>query len=259
LQHTDRRVIFVIPFEDKFSLIGTTDELLSGAPEEATVGEAEIEYLCEVVGNYFSAPVQPRDVVWSFTGVRSLFDDDADDPSAVTRDYVFDLNEEGGDAPLLSVFGGKITTYRQLADEALAALQPYFPAMGDPWTAGATLPGGDLPDENLAAYTDRLIAQCAKLDQAMLAGLARRHGMLATAVLRGAQEPADLGSDLGAGLWTREVDYMIAHEWARTGEDVLWRRSKAGIHMNAQQRAVVNTYVAAAAEEYMALGNRREA
>jgi len=243
LQHTDRRVVFVMPFEGDFSLIGTTDVVLSGAPEEAAIEAAETAYLCQVVNSYFKASVQPSDVVWSYTGVRPLFDDEAEDPSAVTRDYVLDLDVREGTAPLLSVFGGKITTYRQLAEEALAELKPYFPSMGTAWTEGTPLPGGDIENEDLQAFAEYLTASYPNLDPAMLAGMARRHGSLVTAIVGEARQQLVMGQDFGAGLTAREVDYMITHEWARTADDILWRRSKAGIHMSAEQRAAVAAYI----------------
>ncbi len=244
LQHTDRRVVFVMPFEADFSLIGTTDIVLSGPPEGAAVEAGEIAYLCDVVSSYFKAVVQPSDVVWSYTGVRPLFDDEAEDPSSVTRDYVLDLDIREGEAPLLSVFGGKITTYRQLAEEALADMESYFPDMGAAWTEDAPLPGGDMANEDLEAFIEQLRSHYPNLDPAMLAAMARRHGALSETILGEARQPVDLGQDFGAGLFAREIDYMIAHEWARTGDDVLWRRSKAGIHMSAEQRAAVADYVA---------------
>ncbi len=246
LQHSDRRVVFVMPFEADFSLIGTTDIVLSGRPEDAAVEAGEVAYLCDVVSSYFKAAVRPSDVVWSYTGVRPLFDDEAEDPSAVTRDYVLDLNIREGEAPLLSVFGGKITTYRQLAEEALAELEPYFPDMGAAWTEDTPLPGGNMANEDLEAFIEQLKTFYPNLDPSMLAAMARRHGALSKTILGEARQPADMGQDFGAGLFAREIDYMIMHEWARTGDDVLWRRSKAGIHMSAEQRATVADYVAAA-------------
>jgi glycerol-3-phosphate dehydrogenase len=246
LQHTDRRVVFVMPFEGDFSLIGTTDVVLSGTPEDAAVEAEEIAYLCQVVNSYFKTPIRPYDVVWSYTGVRPLFDDEAEDPSAVTRDYVLDLDVRESEVPLLSVFGGKITTYRQLAEEALAELESYFPNMGAAWTEATPLPGGDVPNGDLEAFIKDLVARYPDLDSAMLASMAQRHGSLTTVILGEARQPMDMGQDFGAGLSAREVDYMIAHEWARTANDVLWRRSKAGIHMNSGQRAAVEGYIEAA-------------
>ncbi len=243
LQHADRRVVFVIPFEAQFSLIGTTDVLHDGKPGEAAVSEDEIAYLCNVVSSYFTAPVEPSDVIWSYAGVRPLFDDEAEDPSAVTRDYVLNLDHGAGEAPLLSVFGGKITTYRKLAEEALSDLKPFFPAMAEPWTKDTPLPGGDLPGGGVAAFVEQLAGRYPQLDRTLLRSIVGRHGSLSEQVLAGRHQPSDFGIDFGAGLTACEVDYMIDREWARTGEDILWRRSKAGIHLSEAQRAAVADYM----------------
>ena len=251
LQHTDRRVIFVLPFEGAYSLIGTTDVPFDGEPADARITAAEIRYLCDAVNAYFVRPVEPADVRWSFAGVRPLFGDGADDPAAVSRDYILDLDggSDGsgggrGAAPLLSVFGGKITTYRRLAEQAMAELEPFFPDLPGDWTAAAPLPGGDLgaggPDGLLAG----LIRDYPALPADLLAALARRHGGLARDILASAKTMADLGPDFGASLTGREVDHMVAREWAAAADDILWRRSKCGLHMNAAQKQAVAAYLA---------------
>jgi len=246
LQHTDRRVIFVIPYEGDFTLIGTTDVPFDGDPAEAGISTGEIEYLCDAVGAYFNQPVTPADVRWSFSGVRPLFGDDGDDPSAVTRDYVLDLDTgaEGTGAPLLSVFGGKITTYRRLAESAMARLGRYFPGLRGDWTASAPLPGGDLGVGGFAAFTASLSISYPDIPPDLLAGLARRHGSLTRDVLGPAITAKDLGRDFGAGLMAREIDYLVANEWAVTADDILWRRTKCGLHMNEGQRRAVAAYLA---------------
>ncbi|MDP6345205.1 MAG: glycerol-3-phosphate dehydrogenase [Alphaproteobacteria bacterium] len=246
LQHTDRRVIFVIPFEGDHSLIGTTDVHYEGDPGMVGISPDETRYLCDAVGAYFTRPVTPDDVRWSFAGVRPLFGDDADDPSAVTRDYVLDLNMgDGGDAaPLLSVFGGKITTYRRLAEKAMAELGRFFPGAGGDWTDAAPLPGGDVGGGGFAGLLADLTGEYPGMPPDLLAGLARRHGTLARDILGSATTPGDLGRRFGAGLTEREIDYLVANEWAATADDILWRRTKCGLHLDDGQRQLVLDYLA---------------
>lgn len=245
LQHTDRRVIFVIPFEGEYSLIGTTDVNFDGDPADAAISEEETRYLCDAVSAYFSQPVSPADVRWSFAGVRPLFGDGADDPSAVTRDYVLDLDTgPGGDqTPLLSIFGGKITTYRRLSENAMARLHPFFPGMSGDWTDAAPLPGGDLGAGGLDGFIADLIGAYPEMPCELLTGLARRHGAMARDVLGPAKTATDLGQQFGAGLTAREIDYLIANEWATTAADILWRRTKCGLHLDEGQRQSVAQYL----------------
>jgi glycerol-3-phosphate dehydrogenase len=234
LQHQDGRVVFVLPYEDKFSLIGTTDVPFEGDPAAVAISEEETAYLIQAVGQYFRTELGPGDVVQSYAGIRPLYDDAADDPSAVTRDYVIELDQAGSAAPpLLSVYGGKITTYRRLAEQALEKLAPFFPEMGSPWTEDAPLPGGDVTGGDMEALVADLAASYSGLDPAYLKALARRHGTLAQVVLGDARADDDLGVDFGAGLRACEVDYLCANEWALTADDILWRRTKCGLHMNA--------------------------
>ncbi len=252
LQNPDRRVVFVLPFENRFSLIGTTEVPFHGDPGSAGMDAEEVSYLCAAVGAYFARPVVPADSVWSFTGVRPLIGDEAEDPSALTRDYTLELDTAIGGAPLLSVIGGKITTYRRLAEQALARLNPYLSGMGRPWTARAALPGGDMAGGDMAGGgLDALVRDLAStyfaLDTSYLHALARRHGSLCAAVLGDARKAADLGPDFGAGLYGREVDYLVRREWARTAEDVLWRRTKCGLQMSQAARRAVGEYMYAGA------------
>ncbi|HLS84988.1 MAG TPA: glycerol-3-phosphate dehydrogenase [Burkholderiales bacterium] len=232
LQNDDRRVVFMIPFEESFTLVGTTDV---GDPrlERPGASDAEIDYLCRAVNRYLANPVSRADVRWSFTGVRPLIDDGERDPSAVSRDYTFRLDDANGSAPLLSVFGGKITTYRRLAEQALQRLSPYFPGMKGPWTAQTPLPGSAF--ESQEECEREVLARYPQLPQATVRGVVRRHGALAAEVLG----DGSLGEDFGAGLTERELRYLVEREWARTAEDVLWRRTKAGLRMDARQRARV--------------------
>jgi glycerol-3-phosphate dehydrogenase len=245
LQHTDDRVVFVIPFEDQYSLIGTTDVAHSSDPGTASISDEEIEYLCDVVNCYFEKPVSPENVIWSYAGVRPLFDDEETDPSKITRDYVLELDQQSGGAPLLSVFGGKVTTYRKLAEEALATLKNHFPHMKAPWTDFAPLPGGDIPDEDMDVCLANLVTRYPDLEPQYLRQLVRRHGTLIDQVLTDAECPSDLGTDFGNGLTAREVDYLVEHEWALTAEDILWRRTKAGLGMTDDQRGAVKLYLEA--------------
>lgn len=235
LQNDDRRVVFVLPYEERFSLVGTTDVPHAGDPAHASATPGEAAYLCAALARFFQVPPRPADVVWSYAGVRPLYDDGKADASAITRDYT--LLREGGprDAPLLAVFGGKITTFRKLAEAALSRLADAFPGAGPAWTAGSTLPGGDLPG-GYAAYVEDLQARKPWLPPAMTRRLARAYGTRADDVLMQAGSLAELGRDYGAGLHEAEIDYLRRVEFARTGEDILWRRTKRGLHMTPAQR-----------------------
>ena len=245
LQNDDRRVVFMIPYEERFTLVGTTDVALSGNPRQTTASAEEIAYLCRAVNRYLAAPVVPQQVVWSYAGVRPLYDDGTANPSAVTRDYTLRLDADGGDAPVLSVFGGKITTYRKLAEHALEKLRPWFPAMRAPWTAEKPLPGGALPDTFEKFAEGELACSHPWMPEKLRRALARRHGAAVHTIVGNAQSIDALGADFGAGLYAREVDYFISHEWARTADDILYRRTKAGLHMTAEQRAALADYVSA--------------
>ncbi|OGA71751.1 MAG: glycerol-3-phosphate dehydrogenase [Betaproteobacteria bacterium RIFCSPLOWO2_12_FULL_65_14] len=230
LQNDDRRVVFMIPFEERFTLIGTTEVPLQGDPASVQASDAEVEYLCRAASRYLAQPVAPSAVRWRFAGVRPLYDDGSRDPSAVTRDYTLRVDDEAGAAPALSVFGGKITTYRRLAEHALEKLVPYFPMMKRAWTESAPFPGSEFADRDTAFGS--LSARFPGLPGEVLRGVFRRHGALAPEVLGDGR----LGEDYGAGLTEREVQYFVEREWATSAEDVLWRRSKAGLHMSDAQR-----------------------
>ncbi len=248
LQNADKRIVFVIPFQDRYSIIGTTDVPVEEY-EHPEIVEDEIEYLLKLANAYLEKPLARSDVVWTYSGVRPLYDDGKSDPSAITRDYVLKLDTLPGGpgpdrAPVLSLFGGKITTYRKLAEHVLADLAPYLPAMKPAWTATAPLPGGDLPNGDRAAFFAELCRKYPGLPAPLLRALASRHGTRALRVLGDAKTPADLGQDFGAELCAREVDYFVAEEWARTADDVLWRRTKCGLPMTPAQRAAVADYMA---------------
>ncbi len=246
LQNADKRIVFVIPYQQHYTLIGTTD-IPVDEYEHPAITEDEIDYLLRLVNSYLAKPLTRDDVVWSYSGVRPLHDDGSANPAAVTRDYVIKVDalegEPGPDrAPVVSIFGGKITTYRKLAESALALLAPYFPAMKPPWTRNAPLPGGDLPNHDRNAFFAELCRRYPQLSAEFLRGLARRHGTRAWLILGDAATMADLGQDFGAGLTAREVDYLMSDEWARTADDVLWRRTKCGLPMTPAQREVVAAY-----------------
>ncbi len=243
LQNDDGRVIFVIPFEGRYSLIGTTEVELEGDPASAGISAAETDYLCRAANRYLAQPVRPQAVVWSYAGVRPLFGDNGEDLSTITRDYEIEFDTVDGNAPILTVCGGKITTYRRLAEHVLAQLKPYFPRMGPAWTESAPLPGGDMRADGLGALVDQLERDYPRLPRSLLQALGRRHGTLSRELLRDAYGIDDLGRHLGAQLYAREVDYLLEHEWARTAQDILWRRTKCGLQMSAHERANVDDYL----------------
>ncbi len=235
LQNPDKRVIFVIPYERDFSLIGTTDLPWESDPTQVAISTAETEYLCAAVTRWLTRPVTPADVVWSYAGVRPLHDDGAENASAVTRDYVLDLDDPQDAAPALSIFGGKITTYRRLAEAALTKLG----IPGPSWTGAAPLPGGDIPGGDFEHFVADLTAAYPGLPPALLHRLARAYGTRATRLLGAAKTMEDLGQDYGAGLTRAEIDYLRAQEFARTAEDILWRRSKLGLHIGKEKQALL--------------------
>jgi glycerol-3-phosphate dehydrogenase len=243
-QNPDKRIIFAIPYEQDFTLIGTTDVEHAGAIGAARIDAAETAYLCEQASRYFAKPVVPADVVWSYSGVRPLLDDESGDPSAITRDYSLELDT--GAAPLLSVWGGKITTFRKLAEEAADLLAGPLQMTGPAWTREAHLPGGDLsawigpaqrPDTDFSRFVDALQQRHPALGPALAHRLARAYGARCEQLL--AQGP---GPEVAPGLHEAELTYLHDHEWARNADDVLWRRSKLGLHLNAAQRASVDQW-----------------
>ncbi len=243
LQNADKRIVFVIPYQEKFSLIGTTDIQVEEY-EHPRITAEEIDYLCRIASAYLTRELTPADVVWNYSGVRPLYDDGSADPSAVTRDYVLKVDGgDGGQAPLLSIFGGKITTYRRLAEAALSELAAFFPSMAGPWTKSEPLPGGDMPRGDVNACGRELAARYPGLPAEVRDALLHRHGTRASRVLGDARTTADLGTHFGHTLYAAEVDYFVAQEWARAAEDILWRRTKCGLHLTAAQRDTVSKYL----------------
>ena len=233
LQNDDRRVVFMIPFEDRFTLVGTTDVDYDGDPAAPAASEAEVDYLCRALGRYLARPPAPSEALWRYAGVRPLYDDGSADPSAITRDYTLRLDDDAGAAPVLSVFGVKITTYRRLAEHALEKLAPYFPTLKGPWTARVALPGSEFSSREAAKR--ELWDRYRDVPPLVLQGVFRRHGAAAGEVLGDGR----LGEHYGAGLTEREVAHFMEREWARSAEDVLWRRTKCGLHLSKAQCARV--------------------
>jgi glycerol-3-phosphate dehydrogenase len=245
-QNSDGRIVFAIPYQDDFTLIGTTDRDYHGDPSKVKATPEEIKYLCDSVSEYLAKPVKPEEVVWTYAGVRPLYDDGASEAKAATRDYVFELDTPGG-APLLSIYGGKITTYRRLAEEALERLAPHLRSAGarKGWTGKSPLPGGDLDVSALAALAAELIRTYPFLTAAHANRLAHAYGTRATKWLGAAKSMADLGQSFGATLTAREVSYLMSSEWALTAEDIVWRRSKLGLRMSATEIAALDDWIAA--------------
>jgi glycerol-3-phosphate dehydrogenase len=251
-QNADRRIVFAIPYERDFTLIGTTDVDFAGDPARASIAPEEIAYLCEAVGGYFKKIVTPADVRWTYSGVRSLYDDGSTAAQEATRDFVLDLDGAKGAAPLLNIFGGKITTFRRLAEEALKRLAPHLPAKGAPWTANVPLPGGDFPVDGFASLVVELGRQHPTLPQSLVSRLVRAYGTRARDLLSGVLGTGDLGQHFGADLYEREVSYLRTQEWAQTADDVLWRRSKLGLRVTAEERRRLADWMAESSRQRQA-------
>jgi glycerol-3-phosphate dehydrogenase len=241
-QGTDGRIIFAIPYEQDFTLIGTTDHDHTGKPGEAVCTPEEQAYLCTFASQYFRRPVTNADVVWTYSGVRPLYNDGAKSATAATRDYVLSLDRTG--APLLNVFGGKITTYRRLAESALEKLAPVFPQASGKWTARVAMPGGDFPYDGVAALTAALKADHGFLTDYWAGRLIRAYGTEAATVLAGARTAEALGRDFGATLTEAEVRWLMTREYARNAADVVWRRTKLGLRLSADQIAGLDAFMA---------------
>jgi glycerol-3-phosphate dehydrogenase len=245
LQNPDRRVIFMIPYERQFTLLGTTEVPVTRDDFRAKITRKEIEYLCGAASRYSDKPITPGMVVWSYSGVRPLYDDGAENPSAVTRDYhlLLDKGAWPDDPPLVTVVGGKITTYRRLAEQVMAKLADRFPGKAA-WTHTEALPGGELNGLTFRGLLLDFRRRHPRLPKIWLARVLRRHGALTDEIIGDAQAERDLGRNFGGGLYEREVDYLVRHEWAREVEDVLWRRTKCGLHMSAAEKTAVGDYLA---------------
>ncbi|WP_204352590.1 glycerol-3-phosphate dehydrogenase [Salinicola halophilus] len=239
LQNRDGRIVFVLPYQQHYSLIGTTDRRYEGDPSQVGISEEETDYLLDVLNSHFVKKLGRDDVIATYSGVRPLCDDESESPSAMTRDYTLDLDRHG--APMLSIFGGKITTYRKLAEAAMQKLEPLFETLGAPWTADAILPGGDI--DSRAAFAERLAREYPFLTTDQRERFASSYGTLCLRFLEGRESQAALGYPFGAGLTQVEVDYLIKREWARTSDDILLRRTKLGLLFDAPQRQALDSYL----------------
>jgi len=229
-QNEDRRIVFAIPYEHDFTLIGTTDIDYTGDPQTVAISADEIDYLCHVANHYFKRPISPSDVVHTYSGVRPLLEDEHQDAKSVTRDYHFEWSSE--QPPLLSVLGGKITTYRKLAEEAAAHLQRFIP-MSEDWTQHSPLPGGDMPNANFDDFLSRLCTTYPLFPKSLLVRYARAYGTRAFDLLGSAKSVSDLGEEVLPSVFAAEIKYWRTREWAVTATDMLWRRSKLGLHLSA--------------------------
>jgi len=234
LQNADKRVLFAIPYEREFTLIGTTDVEYQGDPADASITDEEVAYLCDMANRYFARSISSADVVWSYSGVRPLLADNATDLDAVTRDYLLECDATSERAPLLCVFGGKITTYRRLAEEALDLLTLSLSHMKAAWTADAALPGGDIPNADFDGFLAGFRRSTPWLPEVLARRYARAYGTRIDRLLAGARSVAELGEDFGGGLYGAEIDYLVSQEWAQTADDILWRRSKLGLHVGVE-------------------------
>ncbi|WP_397459517.1 glycerol-3-phosphate dehydrogenase [Pseudomonas asplenii] len=242
LQNEDQRIVFTIPYLDRFTLIGTTDREYQGDPAKVTITEAETDYLLKVVNAHFKKQLSHGDILHSYSGVRPLCNDESDNPSAVTRDYTLALSANAEEAPLLSVFGGKLTTYRKLAESAMAQLAPFFTQMRPSWTATSTLPGGESMS-TAQALAQEIRSRFDWVPNDIAQRWASTYGSRTWRLLEGVQGLVDLGEHLGGGLYTREVDYLCSEEWAMAAQDILWRRSKLGLFTSPEQQQKLQDYL----------------
>ena len=243
-QNEDGRIIFAIPYERDFTLIGTTDEEFAGDPHGVAISDAERDYLLAAATEYFERPVTAADIVWSYAGVRPLFNDHKSKAQEATRDYVLTREGDAATGALVNVFGGKLTTHRRLAEAALSHVEAVLGARGKPWTKTSKLPGGEFGPTEFEVQVERLNALYPSLADRFLRRLARQYGTRAALLLGEAQQLRDLGEGFGADLTRREVDYLVANEWARTAEDILWRRTKLGLRVGADDTARLAAYLA---------------
>ena len=241
LQNDDNRIVFVLPYENDFSLIGTTDVEYTGEPSKVAIDNDEVEYLIRITNDHFKQQISKSDVIHTYSGVRPLLEDESSDPQAVTRDYTLEIQSESGQAPILSVFGGKITTYRKLAEAAVNQLNEFFPEMNSAWTKQAKLPGGDF--ESKDQLFDDLSVLFPFLPESLLLRYVRTYGTLSYQILEGVNSIADLGLLFGADLYQAEVKYLLNQEWATNVEDILWRRTKLGLRLNKQQVEALQNYL----------------
>lgn len=251
LQNEDKRIVFVLPYQDDYSIIGTTDKEYFGDPKDVSIEDWEIDYLLNIYNQHFSAPLSRQEIVSSYSGVRPLCDDESDDPSAITRDYTLELHEHRPRSAVLSIYGGKITTYRKLAQAALKALTPFL-GESDSWSAQAPLPGAEHFGQSYEEVYQTIAEQAPWLELRNIERYAKSYGTLCLSFLKNANSKEELGRDFGFGLSQAEVNYLIEKEWARSAEDILWRRGKLGLRFNETQTADLAEYVNQACKEFKA-------
>jgi glycerol-3-phosphate dehydrogenase len=239
-QNADGRVIFAIPYQRDYTLIGTTDQDYRGDPAEVAISDDERNYLLAAIGEYFAKPVDPATIRWTYAGVRPLDDDGSAEARKASRDYALELDTAGG-APLLNIFGGKLTTYRRLAEHAMAKLKPFFPDARGAWTAATPLPGGDIV--GFDAWSADMMRRYPTLEGDTVLRLCHAYGTRIEEILGDASASADLGRDFGHGLTEREVAYLVANEWAQTADDILWRRTKLGLRFTPEQTAALTGHL----------------
>ena len=242
-QNADGRIIFAIPYETDFTLIGTTDVDFQGDPGEVSISDEEIDYLCKAASEYFIKPITPPDVISSYSGIRPLFDDGKSEAKSATRDYVLTVDDQDDEAPLLSIYGGKITTYRKLAEAVLKKLRTFFPEMGGDWTETAPLPGGEFHPQEFFAEVKKLQETCSCLDNRHATRLMRNYGTKAYEIVKDVKQQADLGRCFGGDLYEVEINYLMQNEWAMTADDVLWRRSNLGLSLNEEERQQIDDWM----------------
>lgn len=242
LQNKDGRIVFVIPYLDEFSIIGTTDVEYKGEPHDVAIDDNEVDYLIDIVNQHFVHEIKKEDVVWAYSGVRPLCDDESDSPQAITRDYTLELEQEMDQAPLLSVFGGKLTTYRKLGEAALKKLTPYFTNMGKPWTVSSVLPGGNF------SCTRQQLAHAVHsrypwLGEKLIQRYITQFGMMTHKMLENIHNLEEMGQCFAEGVYQREIDYMLEYEFVKQSDDFLWRRTKLGLYLNDAQKQAIAHYI----------------
>jgi len=243
LQNEDKRVVFVLPYLDKFSIIGTTDKEYTGKPEEVSIDDWEVDYLIKVYNQHFKTPINAQEIVSTYSGVRPLCDDESSDPSAITRDYTLEVHEESPKNALISIYGGKITTYRKLSEAVLSKMSPYISKETQPWSANEALPGAEKVGQTLEQIQSKLKKDFAWLNQQQLARYSKSYGLLCCQFLKGKKSHSELGEHFGADLFAAEIDYLLEHEWANSAEDILWRRTKLGLFISDNEKAEVQNYI----------------
>ncbi len=246
-QNEDDRIVFAIPYEQDFTMIGTTDKVFKGDPNLVKISDEEIEYLCEISNQYFKRSIKPSDIIWSFAGVRSLFDDKAKKAASVTREYVLDLhhaNDDENNPPLLSIYGGKITTFRHLSEAVCEELRPFLLHMKTSWTKNAILHGGDINQKgDIKKFIKKLEEKYGWLHKGLIVRLATHYGSKAEVILAGATEHEQLGINFGYNIFSNELDYAIQFEWVRSADDYLWRRTRLGLHVDEDVKKKIQDYV----------------